>query len=140
CSANRQSAGIWIHGRRHCHQLADYQWPNERRSEKENHGLVGRTQRWQTCNQLQTARLVILASTILGRAFSNRLGKRPTSRVAGKRIASRSAIARRLQADRYRRATSGKGKRVDSLLGQSDPRDKHHAAVGRIVLVLPKVL
>ena len=38
--------------------------------------LAGRTRPRQTRNQLQTARLVILTSTILGRAISNCLGKR----------------------------------------------------------------
>ena len=94
----------------------------------------------QTGNQLQTARLVILASTILGRALSNCLGKRQTSRIAGKRIASRSAAARRLQTDWHRRTASGKSKRVDPLLRQGDARDEHHAAVGRLMLVLPALL
>src|ERR1700746_1874379 len=102
--------------------------------------MAGRTQPWQTCNQLQTARLVILASTILGRAISNCLGKRQTSRIARKRIASRSAAARRLQTDRHRRTAAGKGKRVDPLLRQGDARDEHDAAVGRVLLVLPAVL
>ena len=96
--------------------------------------------RRQTRNQLQTARLVILASTILGRAISDCLGKRQTSRIAGKRIASRSAAARRLQTDWYRRTASGKSKRVDPLFRQGDARDKYHAAVGGLVLVLPALL
>src|SRR5204863_10015992 len=94
----------------------------------------------QTCNQLQTARLVILASTILGRALSNCLGKEEASCIAGKRIASRSVAARRLQHDRHWRTAAGKGKRVDSLLRHGDARDEYDAAVGRLMLVLPAVL
>ncbi len=102
--------------------------------------LAGRTRVRQTGNQLQTARLVILASAILGRAISNCLGKRQTSRIAGKRIATRSAAARRLQTDWHRRTASGKSKRVGPLFRQGDARDEHHAAVGRFMLVLPAVL
>src|SRR5205807_8223526 len=105
-----------------------------------NHVLAGRTRPWQTRNQLQTARLVILASTILGRAIPNCLGKRQTPRIAGKRIASHATAARRLQTDWHRRTAAGKGKRMDPLLPDGDARDKHHAAVGRLMLVLPAVL
>src|SRR5262249_24166505 len=84
--------------------------------------------------------LVILTSTILGRAISDCLGKRQTSRLAGKGIASRSAAARGLQTNRHRRTAAGKGKGVGPLLRESDAGDKHHAAGGRLLLVLPAVL
>ena len=57
-----------------------------------------------------------------------------------KELPSCPAAARRLQADRHGRTAAGESERVDSLLRQGDARDEHHAAVGRIMLVLPAVL
>src|SRR5262249_7549451 len=73
-------------------------------------------------------------------AISNCLGKRQTSRIAGERIASRAAAARRLQTDWHRRTPPGKGKGVDPLFREGGARDEHYAAVGGFMLVLPSIL
>ncbi len=60
--------------------------------------------------------------------------------LAGIRPALGAAAARRLQAHRHRRTAPGQSERVAPLLRSRHARDQHHAAMGRLLLVLPALL
>ena len=90
--------------------------------------------------QLQTARLAFLAPALLGRAVPDRLARRQTSVIRRGRAAARSAAAGGFQADRHRRAAAGPRRGMGALFGKGDARTEHHAAMGRLVLVLPALL
>ena len=84
---------------------------------------------------------LILASALLGRAVSDYLGKRQTSRVTRKRTAS-SCRRRWKIINRPAPAEPplAKAKEWIRYSDKATARDKHHAAMGRLVLVLPAVL
>ena len=68
-----------IHRRRHRDQFAAHQRPADAGSEEENHDVAGGTGSGPARDQLQTARLAFLAAALLGRAVSDRLGRRQAS-------------------------------------------------------------
>jgi leucyl-tRNA synthetase len=77
---------------------------------------------------------------LLGRAVPDHLGPRRPPRPARKRTAGAAAAARGLQTQRRPARPAGQGGRLDPLLPRSPSRDQHHAAVGRLLLVLPALL
>ena len=115
--------------------------PAHARSQKENHRLARRKKSRQENHQLQTARLAVQPSALLGRAVPDCLEKgrrrKSVSRsVAGKCVAAAAAVARRLQAHRRRPAAARPREGLAQSARRFRARNQHHAAMGRLVLVL----
>ena len=90
-------------------------------------------------DQLQAARLAVLAPALLGRAVSGRARRQTTARTA---VAESELPVRLPELEDFK--PTGKpeppleqGEGVGPLLREIPARDQHDAAVGRLVLVLP---
>ena len=97
-----------------------------------------------TADQLQAARLAVLAAALLGRAIPDCVRRRQAENRAGLCAPRSLARARRLQAERLTGRTARGGHRLARDEGSCQrprraTRDEHDAAMGRLLLVLPAV-
>ena len=96
---------------------------------------------WSRTTQLQTPRLAFLASALLGRTLSQSSGeKENTKPIAESELPLVPPPLDDFKPTGHRRAAAGASARMGALLGNSDARAEHDAAMGGLLLVLPALL